>query len=104
MAVATDQDRAFMLETGFALTGDTFAHPDGRSIAAVWVDPSDSRRGTFVSGAYASPPNRVVMWHAANAKYRRTPNGDDLFSVKPVGGPCESPTACYVQAEVLLWS
>lgn len=103
VAVATDEDRKFMVEQGFALRGDTFSHKDGRSIAAVWVDPSDSRRGTFMRGSLDTPKNREVMWHAAMSKMDHS-GYEGMCRTKPVGSPCVTPTACFIQAELVQWT
>lgn len=103
MAIATDEDRAFMAQQGFAIAGDDmFRHKDGRAITAVLVDPTDSRRGTFMGG-YGVPKNREVMWHATKSATFNDASGRG-FATRPVGAPCDSPTACFIQAEILLWT
>ncbi|WP_055128554.1 hypothetical protein [Pseudomonas mediterranea] len=103
MAIATDEDRKFMAENGFKLHGDTFGHADGRSIAAVWVNPVNTRQGTFWGGQLGCPVDRTCMWHAAKTSQYTDQFGDD-WRTRPVGSPCESPIACFIQAELCQWT
>lgn len=103
MAIATDEDRKFMADQGFKVHGDTFHHADGRSISAVWVNPAKPRQGAFWGGQLGCPPDRVCMWHAA----KTAPiggAGNVEWATRPVGSPCETPIACFVQAEVHQWA
>lgn len=100
MAVATEQDRQFLAEAGFNIIGEAWVHWDGRQINSVLVAPTDSRRGTFMSGRFAVPSGRVVMWHAAKGFV----DSAAYEVVRPVGSPCETPTACFIAAELCRWT
>lgn len=100
MAIATDEDRKFLAEQGFKLNDTGWSHEDGRQINSVMVCPGNSRIGTFYGGQLGCPPDRVVMWHAAVCSVRQL---GEYMTARPVGAPCETPTACFIQAEVEQW-
>ena len=100
MAVATDEDRKFLSEQGFDLIGSGWAHADGRQINSVMVYPGQPSVGTFYGGQMGCPQDRVVMWHAAVCRVRHL---GDYMTAYPVGTACETPTACFIQAELNQW-
>lgn len=95
MAVASVQDRTFLTERGFEVVGNTFANLSlGLHITPVYVNPYDMG-AAVIDGA----PGAVIMWHAARV-HTDTPEG---AAPVVVGPPRDTPTLCYVQAELSNW-
>lgn len=95
MAIASAQDREFLASRGFAVVGSTFANLTlGLYINPVYVNPYDLA-AAVIDGA----PGSVIMWRAA----RQLRTIDDDTAVVLVGVFCDTPTNCYVHAELANW-
>jgi len=95
MAIASVQDREFLTARGFAVIGNTFANTSlGLHITPVYVNPYDMG-AAVIDGA----PGAVIMWHAARV---HSTVHDEVATVI-VGPPRDTPTLCYVQAELSNW-
>jgi len=95
MAIASAQDREFLASRGFTVVGNTFANAIlGHYISPVYVNPYN-----VAAAVIDGSPGSVIMWHAARS---HTIAHDEITTVV-VGVPCDTPTSCYVQAQLENW-